>query len=94
MRAVVWTGERDFEIQDVPTPALGEGQVLVEVRAAAICNTDFHYADFQSRPPIIPGHEVAGVIVDKTPEVQGLSVGDRVALDPVQRCGKCYPCSR
>lgn len=93
MRAVVWTGDQDFHLQDVPEPEPTDDQILVKVEAAAICGTDFHYADFQSRPPIIPGHEVAGTVVEVGSKVPQFSAGDSVTLDPVQRCGKCYPCT-
>ncbi|MBN2209894.1 MAG: alcohol dehydrogenase catalytic domain-containing protein, partial [Sedimentisphaerales bacterium] len=93
MKAVVWTGANNFEVQDAPEPTPSKGQVVVKVEAAAICGTDFHYADFQSRPPIIPGHEVAGIVVEKDAKVTTLNIGDAVALDPVQRCGICYACT-
>ncbi len=93
MKAVVWSGGQTFQLEDVPDPTPDAGQVVVKVQAAAICGTDLHYADFESTPPIIPGHEVAGIIVEKAADVEGLSIGDAVALDPVQRCGDCYACS-
>ncbi len=93
MKAVVWTGANHFEVQDAPEPKPGKDQVVVKVEAAAICGTDFHYADFESKPPIIPGHEVAGVVVEKAAHVTTLNIGDTVALDPVQRCGTCYACT-
>jgi threonine dehydrogenase-like Zn-dependent dehydrogenase len=93
MKAVVWTGGQSFELRDVPQPTPRAGQVVVKVKAAAICNTDFHYADFKSTPPIIPGHEVAGVIAAKSVEVSSLDIGQAVTLDPVQRCGNCYACT-
>jgi threonine dehydrogenase-like Zn-dependent dehydrogenase len=93
MKAVVWTGGEDFETWDVPEPTPRPEQVVVKVEAAAVCGTDFHYADFKSNPPIIPGHEVVGVIVEKNSEVNNLAIGQAVALDPVQRCGICYACT-
>lgn len=93
MKAVVWTGDQSFQLSEVPEPEAKSNQVVVKVGAAAICGTDFHYADFRSKPPIIPGHEVAGTVVDVGREVTGLSVGDQVALDPVQRCSSCYACT-
>ncbi|MCC6123974.1 MAG: alcohol dehydrogenase catalytic domain-containing protein [Pirellulales bacterium] len=92
MKAVLWTGGETFELQDVPEPIPRPGQIVVKVHASAICGTDFHYADFKSQPPIIPGHEVAGVIVDKSADVGGLTIGEAVAINPVQRCGTCYAC--
>ena len=93
MKAVIWTGEQNFQVVDAPEPLPAAGQVVVEVHAAAICGTDFHFADFKSTPPIIPGHEVAGIVVEKGAEANGVAIGDAVALDPVQRCGECYACS-
>lgn len=93
MKAVVWQGDQSFQLSEVPEPQPERDQVVVKVGAAAICGTDFHYADFQSKPPIIPGHEVAGTVVEIGPGVTTLSIGDQVALDPVQRCGTCYACT-
>lgn len=92
MKAIVWTGKMNFELQDVPTPTFGPAQILVQVKAASICTTDFHYANFGCVPPIVPGHEVAGVVTAVGKDVRNLSVGTRVALDPVQRCGQCRSC--
>jgi L-iditol 2-dehydrogenase len=86
-------GKQDFRFHEVPDPIPDPGQVIVRVEAAAICGTDLHFADWESRPPIIPGHEVAGVIVEKAADVKHRSIGEAVALDPVQRCGKCYACT-
>jgi threonine dehydrogenase-like Zn-dependent dehydrogenase len=93
MRAVVWTGNNRFEFQHtVEKPAFGPQQILVQVKAASVCTTDFHYADFKCVPPIVPGHEVAGVAIEIGKVVKNIQVGDRVTLDPVQRCGECTCC--
>lgn len=92
MRAVVWKGNHVFEVGEVEKPVVQEGKVLVEVKATSICTTDFHYENFNCVPPIIPGHEVSGVIVEVGKKVEPLRVGERVTLDPVQRCGECYCC--
>ena len=93
MRAVVWKGNNVFEVEEVEKPVVQDGQVLVEVKAASICTTDFHYDNFKCTPPIVPGHEVSGVIVEVGKDVEPLRVGERVTLDPVQRCGECYCCT-
>ncbi len=92
MKAVFWQGEKRFELGDAPTPVFGENQVLIKVEAASICTSDFHYADWDCKPPIIPGHEAAGTVIEIGKNVQSVKVGDRVAVDPVQRCGKCEVC--
>ena len=92
MKAVVWTGNDQFELQQVQEPAFGPSQVLVKVKATSICTTDFHYANFNCTPPIIPGHEVAGVVTAVGKDVNKIQIGMRVTLDPVQRCGQCSSC--
>lgn len=92
MRALVWHGGHDFRVEDVAAPKPGHGQVIVRVEAAAVCGSDFHLDNFGCIPPLIPGHEVAGVVSSVGEGVTDLSVGTRVALDPVQRCGACWPC--
>lgn len=92
MKAIHWLGEKRFQLQDVATPTIGPGEVLVRVEAAAICGSDLHLADFKDTPPLIPGHEVAGTAVEVGSDVDSIAVDDRVALDPVQRCGDCWCC--
>ena len=58
-------GPGHVEVGEVPTPVPGPGEVLVEVQATGICGTDLHIEDdeFPSRPPVVMGHEVSGVVV-------------------------------
>jgi len=83
---------------DIPRPKKEE--VLIKVKSAAICGTDIHFyhwdpavANFPIRFPLILGHEYAGEIVEVGENVEGLSVGDRVAVETHIPCGKCYQCS-
>lgn len=92
MKAVVWTGQENFELQEVPVPKIKPNQVLIKVEAASICTTDFHYENFGCVPPIVPGHEVAGIVIETGSQVKTLQTGQRVTLDPVQRCGQCSCC--
>jgi threonine dehydrogenase-like Zn-dependent dehydrogenase len=92
MKALVWKGGQSFSLDEMPVPKPGAGQVVVKVAAAAICGSDFHLADFGAQPPLIPGHEVSGTVAELGLGVNGLRLGDRVALDPVQRCGSCWAC--
>ena len=93
MRAVLWKGKNTFAVGEVKRPVIGPKQILVSVKAASICTSDFHYADFNCVPPLVPGHEVAGVVVETGRKVKQIRKGQRVALDPVQRCGKCVCCT-
>ena len=62
MNALIWTGGDGFRLQEVPTPAPGPRQVLLQVEATAICGSDLHLNDFGAQPPVIPGHEAAGKV--------------------------------
>ena len=70
MKALVLTAYRRLEIQDVPRPEPGPRDVLVRVRACGICGSDVHGMDGSTGrriPPIIMGHEAAGVIDERGP---------------------------
>ena len=92
MKALVWRGEQRYGVEDLPDPKAGPGEVVVRVEAAAVCTSDFHMSEFGAKPPLILGHEVAGKIAEIGPHVEGRSLGERVALDPVMHCGKCRCC--
>lgn len=70
MRAVLIYGKEDIRIEEVPTPKPGPGEVLMRVAYAGICGSDLHYyyegrnGDFVVREPLIPGHEVSGVVAE------------------------------
>lgn len=94
MRAAVFYQPLDVRIEEKATPAIGEGEVLIEVSACGVCGTDRHIFEgsYPARFPVVPGHEFAGVVVDLGPDVMGFSKGDRVCVDPNIPCGKCYFC--
>ena len=93
MKAIIWRGGNDFKLGEWPDPKAVPGQIVVKVEACSICGSDFDLADFGADPPAVPGHEVAGTVTEIGEGVEGVSVGDRVALDPVERCGACWPCT-
>lgn len=93
MKAVFWQGGKRFELGEHEKPVPGAGQVLIEVEASSICTTDFHYDDFGCTPPIVPGHEVAGTVIELGGKVNSVDIGQRVTVDPVQRCGECPMCT-
>lgn len=94
MRAIVWKGGQNFQVEQVLAPRAAPGRIVARVEAAAVCGSDSHLDDFGAVPPLIPGHEAAGVVVEVGQGVHGLACGDRVAFDPVQRCGTCWCCTQ
>jgi len=93
MKAAVWRGDREFRLEQRSDPVPGANQVIVQVEVSAICGSDLHLPEFGHPPPIVPGHEAAGTVVELGSAVTGLEAGARVTLDPVQRCGRCYSCT-
>ena len=93
MQALVWQGGQNFKLEEVPRPKVESGRILVRVKAAAVCGSDFHMDDFGAKPPLILGHEVSGDVAEVGPGVTGFQPGDRVALNPVQYCGACWCCT-
>jgi len=84
MKALVLTQYKQFELQDVPRPRPTAGEVLVRVQAVGICGSDVHGMDGSSGrriPPLIMGHEAAGIIAEVGEGVRGWDVGDRVTFD-------------
>jgi len=102
MKAVVKlaAGPGNIAVQDVPVPPIKPDEVLVAIRGTGICGTDVLLYSWTYRgrspvhPPIILGHEGAGEIVEVGSEVNNVKVGDRVALEALIGCGKCYFCRR
>ncbi|MFI7667206.1 zinc-dependent alcohol dehydrogenase family protein [Nocardia sp. NPDC049526] len=96
MRAVVIETPGKFAVQNVPDPTPGPGEVVVRVDAVVICGTDVHIADGEFPPtpyPIVPGHEFAGSVVALGTGVDGVRIGDTVAVDPSLFCGACHYCA-
>ena len=87
-----------IEEQDRPQPM--PGQVLISVRAGGICGSDLAYyfkgksGDFALREPLVLGHEVAGEVAALGQGVNGLRVGERVAVNPSMNCGACRFCMK
>jgi len=82
---------------EVPDPKLVADEVLVRVRTCGICGSDVHGMDGSTgrrRPPIIMGHEAAGVIEDVGRDVRDWKQGDRVTFDSTVFCGACWYCKR
>ena len=98
MKALVLEDYMKFSFRDYPDPKLrDENDVLVRVRAAAICGSDVHGMDGSTGrriPPIVMGHEASGEIVEAGAGVRDFRVGDRVTFDSTEYCGECFYCKR
>ena len=85
---------RPVEVAEVDLDPPGEGEVLVEMKAAGVCHSDLSIIN-GSRPrpaPMVLGHEAAGIIAEVGPGVKRLKIGDHVAFVFVPNCGHCEPC--
>jgi L-iditol 2-dehydrogenase len=97
MKALVLKEYKVLHWEDVPPPKPGPGEVLVAVKACGICGSDVHGMDGSTgrrRPPIIMGHEAAGLIAECGPDVTNWSPGERVTFDSTIYCGECACCRR
>jgi L-iditol 2-dehydrogenase len=97
MRALQLVEYQQFDLVDLPTPDLQPDEVLIQVKACGICGSDIHGMDGSSGrriPPIVMGHEAAGVITETGANVTGYSPGDAVTFDSTIFCGECNYCQR
>jgi len=91
---VVKAGEMRLVELDVPK-IVNDTDVLLKVKAAGICGSDVHIAhgtNPYATYPRIPGHEIAGEVAEVGSAVKSLKKGDKVVLEPITYCGKCYAC--
>ncbi len=82
-------------IEEVSLPPPGEGEALVQIKAASICHSDLSVVNGDRRwpLPIVPGHEAAGVVTEVGSGVTSVNPGDRVALVFLTQCGSCARCA-
>jgi L-iditol 2-dehydrogenase len=94
MRQVVLQSPRHLEISEAALPTPAAGELLVQVKATAICGTDLHV--YSGHTPVvyprIPGHEVTGVVCEVGLGVTAFHSGDMVVLNPNLNCGSCELC--
>jgi L-iditol 2-dehydrogenase len=97
MKALLLSQYRHLELADIPVPEPGPNDVLVRVFACGICGSDVHGYDGSSGrriPPIVMGHEAAGVVEVVGRDVNRFKQGDRVTFDSTVYCGECIHCLR
>ena len=95
MRAAVYKGAGIISVDQVPTPRIGRGEILVRVEACGICHTDLKKVEQDLLPPPrIFGHETAGVVAAVGEDVEQFVPGDAVAVFHHIPCSNCFYCSR
>lgn len=99
MRAGYYTGDRTYEVREIPDREPEDDEVKIEVAWCGLCGTDIHKFEGKNGaspviPPIILGHECSGIVTAVGPKVKYFKPGDRVAADPSYGCGKCSYCQQ
>ncbi len=97
MKAMVLDApRRKLKLAELPVPQPAAGQVLIKVHACGVCRTDLHIVDGDlpdGKLPIIPGHEIVGIVAGKGAAVERFNVGDRVGVPWLgYTCGTCDYC--
>ncbi len=96
MKAAFFEAPYKVNVHEAPRPEPGAHEVVVRVAACGICGTDQHIfqGDFFPTYPLIGGHEIAGEVVAIGDNVDNVTEGERVAVDPMVFCGYCFFCQR
>jgi len=98
MKTYLLYGPKDIRLAEKPAPNPEAGQVLVEIKFTGICGSDLHYFNhgfcgrFVPKRPFALGHEFSGIVREVGSNVQSLSIGDEIAVDPSMPCGSCNHC--
>jgi L-iditol 2-dehydrogenase len=97
MKALMLSRYENLEVMDIPEPVCAPDEVLIRVAACGICGSDVHGYDGGSGrriPPVVMGHEAAGIIERVGTDVKDWNPGDRVTFDSTVYCGHCEFCRR
>jgi threonine dehydrogenase-like Zn-dependent dehydrogenase len=94
MKANVFHGPGQFNLEEKPIPMPEYGEAVVKVRLTTICGTDIHIVkgEYPVKPGLTIGHEAVGVIQELGPGVTGYKVGQRVLVGAITPCGQCEAC--
>ncbi len=95
MHAAVYRGASLVEVESIPVPEIGRGEILIRVETCGICHTDLKKIEYNLlAPPRIYGHETAGVVAAVGENVTRYRAGDRVLVFHHIPCGQCFYCRR
>src|SRR5579883_2534965 len=93
MKAAYVAGPSDVKIKNIDVPQLGDGEILVAMKACGVCGSDLEkiYGKY-SQPSMRLGHEPSGVVTEVGPETTGFKTGDRVFVHHHVPCYSCHYC--
>jgi (R,R)-butanediol dehydrogenase/meso-butanediol dehydrogenase/diacetyl reductase len=95
MKTAILQEDNTFKIQECPTPAPGNDEVLIKIAYCGICGSDIHMLNAHMFPPgCIIGHEISGYVAKAGKNVSEWREGDPVVVFPMEPCGNCAPCSK
>ncbi len=97
MKGMLLSAYKQLDVVDMPLPQPAEDELLIRIKACGICGSDVHGYDGSTGrrlPPIVMGHEAAGVVESVGSAVSNFRPGDRVTFDSTVYCGKCFFCQR
>ena len=97
MRALLLSEYEKLSVVEMPVPQIAADEVLVRVKACGVCGSDIHGYDGSTGrriPPLVMGHEAAGVVEQVGSRVETFTAGDRVTFDSMVSCGACVFCRR
>jgi len=92
MRVAMYYNNRDVRLEEMPTPRIGPGEILVKVITSGICGSDVMEWYRIKKAPLVLGHEIAGEITETGKDVKRYKVGDRVFVSHHIPCNTCYYC--
>ena len=97
MKAAALVAAGEFEMREIPDPVAPDDGLLLKVEACGVCGSDlrrWEEGPLEGVNDIIPGHEVAGIVLEVGRNVANYSPGDHLAIAPDVHCGQCYYCQR
>jgi D-arabinitol dehydrogenase (NADP+) len=94
MKAVYYEAAKTWSVTDIPTPQAAPGQVRIKVHQVGVCGTDLHIheGEFGAMFPLVPGHELVGVVDQLGEGVSRFRLGEQVTVNPNVYCGECAYC--
>ncbi|HMK51581.1 MAG TPA: alcohol dehydrogenase catalytic domain-containing protein, partial [Thermodesulfobacteriota bacterium] len=92
MRVAMYYNNSDVRLEEIPTPRIGPGELLVKVLASGICGSDVMEWYRIKKAPRVLGHEIAGEIVEVAEGLDRYKIGDRVFVSHHVPCNTCQYC--